>query len=340
MSSAPQSQGPSPALIFDTLNGYQRTNALRGAIDLDLFTAIADGNTTLPAISARIQASEKGTRVLCDFLTILGFLTKQNGQYGLTQDSAVFLNRKSPGYMGSIANFIGDTRLTDNFRDIAAVVRKGGTLADGQGTVEANNPLWVGFAKSMAPVMFMPAELMAKLLGADAAPKWKVLDIAAGHGVFGITIAKHNPNAQIVAQDWEAVLAVATENAQKAGVAARHSTIAGDAFEVDFGAGYDVALLTNFLHHFDVPTNEKLLRKVHQALAPGGRVLTLDFVPNEDRVSPAIHATFSMMMLGTTPAGDAYTFSEYGRMFKNAGFARSELHELAPAPQRVIVSYK
>jgi 2-polyprenyl-3-methyl-5-hydroxy-6-metoxy-1,4-benzoquinol methylase len=166
------------------------------------------------------------------------------------------------------------------------------------------------------------------------------LDIAAGHGLFGIAVAAENPKAQIAAQDWAPVLAVAEENAEKAGVAGRHSKIPGSAFDVDFGIGYNAVLITNFLHHFDIPTNETLLRKVHAAMAPGGMVVTFEFIPNEDRISPPMDASFSMMMLGSTPHGDAYTFSEYDRMFRNAGFARNEMRELAPTPQRVIVSYK
>ena len=99
-------------------------------------------------------------------------------------------------------------------------------------------------------------------------------------------------------------------------------------------------LITNFLHHFDPATNETLLRKVHAALAPGGRAVTLEFVPNDDRVSPPTPAMFSMMMLGSTAHGDAYTFRELDRMFRNAGFLSSELREIAPSPQRVVVSYK
>src|SRR5580704_6405732 len=107
MASSPQAQAPAPAIhvpspgiVFDTLQAYQRSVALRGAIDLDLFTAIADGNKSLNAIAARIQASEKGTRVLCDFLTMMGFLVKAGGEYALTPDSAAFLNRHSPAYTG------------------------------------------------------------------------------------------------------------------------------------------------------------------------------------------------------------------------------------------------
>ncbi|MGH9795266.1 MAG: SAM-dependent methyltransferase, partial [Candidatus Acidiferrales bacterium] len=213
-----------------------------------------------------------------------------------------------------------------------------GTAATTEGTISPENPVWVEFARAMAPMMAFPAEGIAELLRAYEG--CKVLDIAAGHGLFGIAIARRNPQAQVVAVDWRNVLEVAKENAQQAGVAERYRTLPGSAFDVDFGADYDVALLTNFLHHFDVPTCEKLLRKVHAALAPGGRVATLEFVPNDDRVSPPAQATFALAMLATTPAGDAYTFAELDRMFRNAGFAGSEMHALPPSFQHVVISTK
>jgi len=213
-------------------------------------------------------------------------------------------------------------------------------LLEEEGTVTPENPVWVEFARSMAPLMAMPAELLARLCGADKAEKCRVLDIAAGHGLFGITIARLNPKAGITAVDWAGVLTVARENAQAGGVADRYKTIAGSAFDVDYGSDYDFILLTNFLHHFDQPTCEKLLKKVHAALAPEGRAVTFDFVPNEDRVSPPVAASFSLMMLGTTPSGDAYTYSEFERMFRNAGFSSSELHPLPPTFQQVVISHK
>jgi 2-polyprenyl-3-methyl-5-hydroxy-6-metoxy-1,4-benzoquinol methylase len=338
-SSVASKASPSPALIRETLQAYLRTGALRAAIELDLFTTIADGSTTARVIAETIHASEKGARVLCDYLTILGFLNKQGDHYSLTSDSSVFLNRHSPGYIGSISRFLGNAEVIEAFKDIAAVVRKGGTVMN-QGMENAENPMWVEFARSMAPLTTMAAQFIAELTGAKDGVKWKVLDIAAGHGVFGITIAKNNPNAEIVAVDWPSVLEVAEENAREAALADRFRKIPGSAFEVDFEGGYDIVLITNFLHHFDVATNEGLLRKVHGAMAPGGRAITVDFIPNEDRVSPAMDAAFSLMMLGATAAGDAYTFSEYDRMFRIAGFSRNELVQLDPSPQRVIVSYK
>ena len=339
MSGFAERQQPSPELFFETLNAYQRTQCLKGAIELDVFTAIAQGANTAPALARRCAASERGIRILCDYLVVIGFLTKDENSYGLTVDSAVFLNRQSPAYLGGTVKFLSSPEVTGGFNDVAAIVRKGGTVLE-EGTTSTENPVWVEFARSMAALMALPAELLAKLIRADDGEKWKVLDIAAGHGLFGITIAKQNPNAKVSAVDWPLVLTVAQENAKAAGVSDRFTTIPGSAFEVDYGRDYDVVLLTNFLHHFDPATCEKLLKKVHSALAPGGRAVTFEFMPNEDRVSPPVPATFSMMMLGTTPSGDAYTFSEFERMFGNAGFSSNELHPLPPTLEQVVISYK
>jgi precorrin-6B methylase 2 len=336
MATTPQTHQPTPELIFDTLTAYQKSEALRGAIELDLFTAIGEGATTAGDLAGKLRASERGARILCDYLVMIGLLTKQGSRYGLTPDSAIFLDRRSPACVASTAKFINSPQLTSYFRDIAGVVRKGGAVLKAEGTTAPEDPIWVEFAHAMAPMAAMSAEFIADLVSPVSS---KVLDIAAGHGLFGIAIAKRNPNARIVALDWPAVVEVATENAQKAGVADRHTTIPGSAFDADYGSGYDVVLLTNFLHHFDPPTCETLLRKVHAALNPGGKAVTLEFVPNEDRVSPPTAAGFSLAMLASTASGDAYTFSELETMFRNAGFSGSQAHAL-PGPQTVIVSQR
>ncbi|HWZ52333.1 MAG TPA: class I SAM-dependent methyltransferase [Granulicella sp.] len=327
---------PDPAIIFDTLNAYQRPAALKAAIELDLFSAIARGSRSADAIAQAVSASTRGVRILCDYLVISGFLAKGNDGYSLTADSAMFLDRSSPAYLGSAARFLLDPRLLSPFLNLGDVVRTGRTTLPEEGTVSRNNPIWVEFAKQMAPMIFPAASETADLVAGDG--EMRVLDIAAGHGLFGIMIAQRNPMAQITALDWPNVVAVATENAAKFGVAERHTALPGDAFETEFGGPYDLILVTNFFHHFDVATCERLMRKVRASLTCGGRCVTLDFVPNDDRVSPPVAAGFAMMMLGTTAAGDAYTFAEYEKMFRNAGYVTSELHTLKTAPQTLIVS--
>ena len=339
---APEAQAgrqPTPALIFDTFNAYQRTAALKTAIDLELFTAIAEDKTTAPEIAERCDASERGIRILCDFLTVIGFLTKQGNSYRLTPDSAMFLDKHSPAYMGTMTEFLLSPHVMDNFDYLTEAVRKGGTAGQTK-SLEPDHPMWVKFARAMQPMTLMPSRLIAKLVDPTADKKLRILDLAAGHGRYGLAFAEHNPQAEVTAVDWPSVLEVAKENAQAAGVTDRYHTKPGSAFDVDYGTGYDIVLLTNFLHHFDKETCETLLRKVHNALADGGRAVTLEFVPNEDRVTPPQAATFSMTMLGVTPSGDAYTFSELEKMLRNAGFSGSELHELPPTIQRVIISQK
>jgi len=330
---------PTPALLFDTLNAHQRTEAIKAAIELSLFTAIAGGKTSAREIAEACEASERGTRILCDYLVIIGFLTKQGGRYSLTPDSAMFLDKCSPAYLGTIIDFILSPMVIDPFKQLTEAVKRGGSASETT-PLDPEHPVWVKFARAMAPMMAMPSQLLAKLADPNANEKLRVLDIAAGHGLFGLAFATRNPQADVTAVDWPNVLEVAKENAQAAGVSGRYQTRPGSAFGVDYGTGYDIILLTNFLHHFDAPTCETLLRKVRGALADGGRAVTLEFVPNPDRVSPPQAAAFSMMMLGVTPSGDAYTFAELEQMFSNAGFARSELHELLPSIERVVISYK
>jgi SAM-dependent methyltransferase len=238
--------------------------------------------------------------------------------------------------MASVAEFLSNPQMNESYNHLADVVRNGRTVLPGDGSVEPDNPVWVEFAEKMAPMMGpMAAPLGAVVLDGHSGPM-RVLDIAAGHGLFGIEIAKQNPEAHVTGLDWAQVLKVAVANAQKSGVADRYNLLPGSAFDVDFGGPYDVVLLTNFLHHFDPPTNVGLLRKVRAALKPGGRAITLEFVPNEDRVSPPMPAAFSMIMLATTAAGDAYTFRELSAMYTEAGFSNVTAHPIPMSPHTVV----
>ena len=250
------------------------------------------------------------------------------------------MNRKSPAYLGGTLDFLLTPQILKCFTELTAAVRRGGTAVSDEGTVSYDNPIWVAFARAMGPLMQHPAMMLADLIGGDSQQPLRVLDVAAGHGLFGITIAKRFPNSRVAALDWPNVLAVATENAMRDGVADRHILRPGSAFEIDWGGPYDLVLLTNFLHHFDKETCEQIAKKAYAALAPGGRAMTLEFVPDPDRISPTSTANFALTMLATTAHGDAYTFAEYEQIFLRAGFTRNDFHALPPTNQQAIVSWK
>jgi SAM-dependent methyltransferase len=326
-----------PDLYFEMLNGHQSTAALKAALDLDLFRAIGDGPGDVASLARQCSASERGIRILCDFLTIKGVLVKEDGHYRHSPTSAAFLDPRSPACMAPTAQFLLMPSMLEPYDNLTQIVRTGHTVLPGDGNVEPENPVWVQFAKSMVP-MVMPnvGPLAALALDGHSGPM-RVLDVAAGHGLYGIEIAKQNSAAHVTGLDWAPVLQVALDNARKAGVEDRYEMLPGSAFDTNFGGPYDAILLTNFLHHFDKPTCVALLKKVHAALRPGGRVLTLEFVPNEDRVTPPMPASFSMIMLTTTPAGDAYTLKELTAMYNEAGFTAITAHPIPRGPETVVI---
>lgn len=327
----------SPELYFDTIFAYQRSAALRAAIELGLFTAIDEGAHTPQEIGRACRATERGIRILCDFLTSLGFLTKSGNTYSLTPDSAAFLSRRSPAYLGGTVAFLHTPELLRQFESLTETIRNGAPPAN---LMSDENPAWVQFARAMVPMMMPAAQAIADILDREysaGTSTLRVLDIAAGHGMFGIVLAQRRPEAQIVAVDWPPVLEVALENARALGVADRYRTLPGDAFKVDYGTGFQVALVTNFVHHFDRPTNVTFLKKVAAALEPGGRAVVLEFVPNEDRISPPMAARFSMSMLGLTAGGEAYTLADLSGMLDEAGFHGTTAHPL-DGPQTVVIA--
>jgi SAM-dependent methyltransferase len=322
--------------VFDAAMAYQRTAALVAAVKLDIFTAIGSGMTTCDELASRIGVSARGLRILCDFLTVMELLKKEDSNYRLTHTARILLDGSSPFAMGSIVDFVAAPEMLAHFlEDPASYVRNGGSK--GPSNIDPDHPVWVRYARAMVPLAAATAKLVAAYVAALPIPPKTVLDVAAGHGLYGIEVVKALPNADVTAVDWEGVLAVAQSHAEAVGVGHRFHALAGNALNLEWGHDYDLILLPNFLHHFDAETCTSLLRKVKSSLASGGGALAIDFVPNEDRISPPVPAMFAFWMLASTPGGDAYTARELDEMARNAGFSAATIRPLSPTPQSLII---
>src|SRR3954447_10792706 len=196
---------PTPDLFLDAVLGFQKTAALKAALALDLFTVVGQESGDRDRIAARTGASERGIRILCDYLTVQGFLTKTQDRYGLTPASEVFLTTTSRAWMGSVVEFLASPEMIGLWLDDpVSYVRNGGAV--GLGSLAPDHPVWVKFARAMVPFMRPVADAVAQTVrGWPTAPK-RVLDIAAGHGLFGIALAQAISGVQITAVDWSAVL--------------------------------------------------------------------------------------------------------------------------------------
>ena len=327
----------SAELLLGALQGHFHTSAIKAAIELDVFTAVAEGATDAAAIGKRTGAAERGIQALADYLTVIGFLEKTGGRYKLTPSSATFLDRRSKSFIGDIHRFLASPEtIRQSLTDPAAFVRNGGSVD--LGNTAPDDPVWVDFARYMVPFMAPVAAASAGHLAGRKPPPRRILDIAAGHGLFGIALARRLPAAEVTALDWDIVLAVARENAAAAGLANRYKTLHGSAFEVAFGGPYDIVLVPNFLHHFDEATCIGLLTKARAALAAGGCVAIVEFVPNEDRISPPVPAMFAYIMLASTPAGTSFPPSALNRMLATAGFRQPEYRPLPRTPETLVVA--
>jgi 2-polyprenyl-3-methyl-5-hydroxy-6-metoxy-1,4-benzoquinol methylase len=321
--------------VYDISLSYQKTAAMKAAIKFDVFTKIGNDCLSVEQISDNTGASLRGIRILCDFLCVIGLLEKKTNLYNLSPDAKRFLDRKSPHCLADIIDFYAAPEIVSLImNDPPSYVITGG--ASGLSNLSPENPVWVKFAQAMVPFASVTAKRTAAFISKKSINPHKVLDIAAGHGLFGIEVANVISDASVMAIDWANVLEVAKGNAELAGLSDRYETTSGNAFEVDWGDNYDLILLPNILHHFNQDECVRMLSKAKESLSRDGSVFVIDIMPNPDRVSPSEQAAFAFLMLATTPQGDAYTCAEYETMAKTAGLTLADSMQLLPTPQTLL----
>jgi 2-polyprenyl-3-methyl-5-hydroxy-6-metoxy-1,4-benzoquinol methylase len=329
---------PSPSRVISSISGFQLSSALKSAIEIDLFTAIAEGHTTIDDLAVHCSVNPRGIRILADYLVLNQFLRKRGDAYVLSEESKLYLDKRSPEYAGGPSAFIQAPFVWSQFGHLTDCVRQGGAQVPANALAPAHE-MWVTFARTMDKQMANEAYNVVTVINGlrKSRPRQplKVLDVAAGHGMYGIAFAKDDPATRVVALDWPNVLEVAREHAEASGVADRVTLLPGDVMEVDIGSGYDVVLISNLIHYLEPHAIVRLLKKVRGAMNPGGHVAIVEFAPNDDRLTPP-WAAFALFVLATSPTGDAYTVSEIEQMYLEAGFNSLSAWELSY--QRLIVA--
>jgi SAM-dependent methyltransferase len=237
-------------------------------------------------------------------------------------NARLYLTKASPAYFGSAVKFLASDSTVAAFCRLRQTVERGTACAPDGASPDFVELDWVEYARSMAPLAEPTAQFAANALAKDSAGPIQVLDLGAGHGLYGLAIATQNSAAHIFALDAPRVLEIAIDNARQAGVDGRFHPIPGNAFETEFGGPYDIILAANLAHHFDEAANVRLFRKARAALKPAGRMVLIEWVPNADRVSPSPDAAFALTVLATSARGAIYSLKEYSQMLRAAGFRR------------------
>lgn len=313
-----------PDLLYETLLRYRVSAVLRAAIELDCFSAVAEGKRTPAEIASSRGGTERSVRILLDAVaaSLPQVLTKAGRRYRLTPLSRRYLVRAGRDFVGPMMPLFGHRLMWDAFQNLPAAVRAGTSVLD-RNAHAANQAFWEDYARATSRDAVPKARKMLRLIGRVRAP-CEVLDLACGSGAYGSTLARGIPGARVTFFDQANVLAVTRKLVD---VPAQY--IEGDLFSTPFGGPYDIVIASHVFHHFDREECLVLARKTADAIKAGGRLVVQEFVPDEKR-SRRIHPLlFAVTMLVWTRAGDAYTFSDYRRWFSAAGLRKITFHPLS-----------
>ena len=318
--------------------GYAPTLIVAAAVRHGLFDRLATGPLSVPALAHATGASERGVRILLNALVGLGLLDRTGDSFALTPESDLYLVSGRSEFRGSFFHHHAD-QLLPQWMHLAEVVQTGqpvrSTNAERSGCEH-----FAGFVESLFPGGYPAARALGEHLSIPRLQRpFKVLDLGAGSGVWGIALAEQSSFVRVCAVDWPAVLEVTRRVAARRGVGDRLEEVAGDLFVADFGTGYDLATLGHILHSESAGRNRQLLRKAYQALAPGGVVAIQEFVADDDRRGPVQALIFAVNKLVNTDAGDTYTGSEMCEWLREAGFQEPRRLEV-PGPSPLILATK
>lgn len=324
--------------LLDLMQGYKKTAALRTAIHLGLFDALADGPASADALAERLGAQPRGVRLLLNALTAIGLLDGDGRDHRLAAGSRELLVSSEPTYCGGNVYVAASDREWQALGDLDRTVRDGGPVPG----VDAEAPdfdYWVDFARHTTLATQGGARLVADALvdWARTRPAPAVLDVGAGAGSFGFTLAQRLPSATVCALDWPDVLERAAEHAERMGVRERTTFRAGDAFDIPLGGPYDIVVVANLLVHFSPERCRELLGRLRDVLTPDGRLVVAGFTAESPGTDLHAHL-LNLLMLSWTTGGEAQPIATYAGLLTELGLPEPQILARPGVPIRALIT--
>ncbi len=321
-----------PTVILQWMNASQMTAVMKAGIDLGVFAALADKPATADAVAATIKCPARSTGILLDAMAIVGLATRKGTTYELTPPAAEFLVPGKKMYLGEVSNILAGPMMWAATGQLAEAVRNDGTVMENHAETPSHQ-FWETFAKSSGALAFPAAAMLADLVAPMASAKkpLRVLDVAAGSGIYGYSLMKH-PGVEVTFLDWPNVLTETRAWGARMGVdMARAHYLPGSVFDADLGKPYDLVVASHIFHHFDPKTCQTLTRRLAGALAPGGRLAIHDFITGQALENPGA-SMFSLVMLVWTRHGKAYSEADYNTWMLEAGLKKPSVHAAPGMP--------
>ena len=330
-----------PAKIMQLGAGFMGSKTLLSAIELGLFTELAKGPQTLEALTARLQLHARSAHDFFDALVALGILKRTGSRYANTPETALFLDRNKPSYMGGILE-MANARLYPFWGTLTDGLRTGQpqnevkTGGDFFGTLYADPQRLEGFLKAMTGLSIGSAQIIAKKF------PWKkyttFVDVGCAQGGVAVEIARAHKHLTGGGMDLPVVQPVFEAYARERGVAQRLRFHSGNFFK-DPLPTCDVIIMGHILHDWNLDEKRMLLCKAYDALSPKGAIIVHEALIDDARKQNAFGLLMSLNMLIETPGGFDFTGADCRTWMKEAGFKRTHVTRLA-GPDSMVVGFK
>ena len=302
------------AEIFQ-LGYYWESKVLLTAVKLDIFGALACGEGTAVEVARPLQADAKATALLMNALVSIGLLRKSGELYANSSEAQEFLVKESPKYAGHLL-LLQDAGW-DNWGQLESVVRTGCSPVKDH-LFRTNPQLAENVLMVLHRVALQHASTLAKQI--DLSASQTLLDLGGGAGTHAMAFCQAYTALTATVFDLPETLPTTERLIKEVGLEGRIRLLPGDFNRDDLGGPYDAVLMSDILHYQGAEANAALVRKVHGALAPGGRLVIKDRFLDDSGTSPAWTAVFAVHILVNTEKGRCYTLGEAIQWLKDAGF--------------------
>jgi SAM-dependent methyltransferase len=306
--------GVVPTAAGEAWGGMALSSVLRVAVRSGVTARLADGPASAAEVAADLGLDPVPTRLLLDCLRSGGHLRCRGGRYQLSRSARRWLD---PASRLNVANFVAATAdYWDWWSGLDEVARTG--MPDGHHDAPPDDPYWRRYITGQLDLARLSAAEVARKLRLPAGAR-SLLDIGGGHGWYAAQLCRRHPGLSATVLDPPGSAIIGREIMAAAGMSDRVRHREGDAVTADLGRGYDGVLCFNLVHHLRPEQIVGLLRRIHDALAPGGSLAVMDAFADPARRASA-QANYLGLFVYLSSGAQVHTPAELHGWLAEAGF--------------------
>lgn len=335
-----------PSHIMQTATAFWASKVLLTAVELDLFTTLGDSKLSAPQLGEKLGLHPRGTYDFFDALVALKFLDRDGvgleGQYKNTPQTAAFLSKKSPAYIGGVPEML-NARLFAFWNDLGTALKTGKpqneTKHHGKSIFEeiyTNQALLGTFLEAMSGFQAANFSILAERF--DFSKYKTVSDVGGALALLSRIVGARHPHLTFTSFDLPPVAPHAQKHIKDAKMEGRITVVAGDFFQDELPKA-DVISMGNILHDWNLEKKKILIKKAYNALPQGGAFIAIENLIDDARRENAFGLLMSLNMLIETGDGFDYTGADFRDWCSEAGFKRFEIINLA-GPTSAAIAYK